>query len=308
MGGLAGGGSLSQSAVNEGAGARSEVSPLIAAVLILITVLVLTPLFKNLPEAVLAALIIHAVSHLWKVAEMRRYYNLQRLEFWLALATLLGVITIDVLPGLVIGVGAMLLLVIYHASRPQIGSLGRVPGRARRLRRRRPASGLRAHPGRARAPARGAAVLRQRDAGSRPHQDARRRERPAPAALILDIGANERLDITSAEMLTELVAHHALSGCRRGSRRRPAACDQHGAARPGLPDWSGRTGSFTRSTKPSRRWPVNPVPCQDASQRVSGGTLMGQAIGQVLSFGVGVALSPVPIIAVVLMLATPRAG
>jgi sulfate permease, SulP family len=52
------------------------VSPLIAALLILITVLVLTPLFKNLPEAVLAALIIHAVSHLWKVSEMRRYYQL----------------------------------------------------------------------------------------------------------------------------------------------------------------------------------------------------------------------------------------
>ena len=61
------GGSLSQSAVNEGAGARSEVSPLVAAALSLVTVLVLTPLFKDLPEAVLAALIIHAVSHLWKV-------------------------------------------------------------------------------------------------------------------------------------------------------------------------------------------------------------------------------------------------
>ena len=117
-----------QSAVNEGAGARSEISPLIAALLIVVTVLLLPPLFKNLPEAVLAALIIHAVSHLWKIAEMRRYYNLRQLEFWLALATLLGVITIDVLPGLVIGVSAMLLLVVYHASRPHIGSLGRVPG------------------------------------------------------------------------------------------------------------------------------------------------------------------------------------
>ena len=129
LGGLAGGGSLSQSAVNEGAGARSEISPLIAAVLILIliTVLVLTPLFKDLPEAVLAALIIHAVSHLWKFAEMRRYYKLQRLEFWLALATLLGVITIDVLPGLVIGVAAMLLLVIYHAADRRSDRLGGSP-------------------------------------------------------------------------------------------------------------------------------------------------------------------------------------
>ena len=78
IGGLAGGGSLSQSAVNEGAGARSEVSPLVAAALILVTVLLLTPLFKDLPEAVLAALIIHAVSHLFKVAEFKRYYREQR--------------------------------------------------------------------------------------------------------------------------------------------------------------------------------------------------------------------------------------
>src|SRR5262249_8168975 len=49
LGGLAGGGSLSQSAVNDGAGARSELSPIVAAVLIVVTVLFLTPLFKNLP-------------------------------------------------------------------------------------------------------------------------------------------------------------------------------------------------------------------------------------------------------------------
>jgi sulfate permease, SulP family len=90
VGGLAAGGSLSQSAVNEGAGARSEMSPLVAALLMVVTVLVLMPLFKNLPEAMLAALIIHAVSHLWKVKEFRRYYAERRIEFWLGLATLLG--------------------------------------------------------------------------------------------------------------------------------------------------------------------------------------------------------------------------
>jgi hypothetical protein len=67
-----------------------------------VTVLLLTPLFKDLPEAVLAALIIHAVSHLWKVAEFRRYYTEARPEFWLGLLTLAGVITLNVLPGLVI--------------------------------------------------------------------------------------------------------------------------------------------------------------------------------------------------------------
>ena len=205
LGGLAGGGSLSQSAVNEGAGARSEVSPLIAALLILITVLVLTPLFKNLPEAVLAALIIHAVSHLWKIAEMRRYYGLQRLEFWLALATMLGVITIDVLPGLVIGVTAMLLLVIYRASRPQVGSLGRRP--------REPGAygDVGRHPDYEPVP--DLLVLRL-DAplfyvNATPVRDCIKTlvgaSDPTPKALIIDLGGNERLDITSAEMLAGLV-------------------------------------------------------------------------------------------------------
>ena len=205
VGGLAGGGSLSQSAVNEGAGARSEISPLIAAVLILITVLVLTPLFKNLPEAVLAALIIHAVSHLWKVADMRRYYELRQLEFWLALATLLGVITIDVLPGLVIGVSAMLLLVVYHASRPHIGSLGQVPGEPGAY------GDVGRHPDYERIP--GLLVLRLESplfyANATPVRDRVKAlvgaTDPPPRTLVLDIGANDRLDITSTEMLTQLV-------------------------------------------------------------------------------------------------------
>jgi sulfate permease, SulP family len=128
VGGLAGGGSLSQSAVNEGAGARTELSPVVAAGLILVTVLFFTPLFKDLPEAVLAALIIHAVSHLWKIKQFKIYYREQRIESWLGLATLAGVVLIDVLPGLVIGVVATLLFVIYTASRPHLGTLARVPG------------------------------------------------------------------------------------------------------------------------------------------------------------------------------------
>jgi high affinity sulfate transporter 1 len=124
LGGLAAGGSLSQTAVNDGAGAKSEVSPLCAAVLSLITVLAFTPLFHDLPEAVLAALIIHAVSHLMKVGEMREYYRLNRGEFGLGAITLVGVIVLDVLPGLLIGVLLSLVLVIGRASRPKVSVLG----------------------------------------------------------------------------------------------------------------------------------------------------------------------------------------
>jgi MFS superfamily sulfate permease-like transporter len=204
--GLAGGGSLSQTAVNEEAGARSEVSPLVATLFALVTILFLTPLFKNLPEAVLAALIIHAVSHLMKVHEFRLYYGELRPEFWLGLATLVGVITLDVLPGLVIGIASMLLLVVYDASRPRLSVLGAVPG----------------------APGAFGDVGRHPDYEELPNLLVLRLEAPLlyvnaslvrehikklvgaadpiPLAVILDMGANgDQLDITGAETLTQLI-------------------------------------------------------------------------------------------------------
>ncbi len=205
LGGLAAGGSLSQSAVNEGAGARTEASSLVAAVMILVTVLVLTPLFKNLPEAVLAALIIHAVSHLWKVREFGAYYRERRVEFWLGLATLLGVITIDVLPGLVIGVVAMLLLVIYQASRPHVDVLGRIPGVPGAY------GDIGRHPDYDHIP--GLLVLRLESAlfyaNATLVRDQIKRlvgsADPTPKAVVLEAGANADLDVTSVEALDQLV-------------------------------------------------------------------------------------------------------
>jgi high affinity sulfate transporter 1 len=205
LGGLAAGGSLSQSAVNEGAGAKSEASSFVAAVLALVTVLVLTPIFKNLPEAVLAALIIHAVSHLFKVKEFRRYYRERAVEFWVGLAALAGVVVIDVLPGLVIGVLGMLLLVVYRASRPHIGVLGRVPDA-------RGAYGdVDRHPDYHQIP--GLLVLRL-DSPLFYANASLVRDRikqlvgasdPVPRTVVLEAGANADLDITSAEMLEQLV-------------------------------------------------------------------------------------------------------
>jgi len=205
VGGLAAGGSLSQSAVNEAAGARSEVSPLVATALSLVTVLVLMPVFTDLPEAVLAALIIHAVSHLWKTAEFRRYYHRQRLEFWIGLATLLGVITLDVLRGILIGVVSMVLLLLFHVSRPRIGVLGRVPGVPDAY------GDVGRHPDYEPVP--GVLILRLEAplfyANAAVVADRVRAlvgaAEPVPAAVILDGGAIEDLDITSAEVVDTLV-------------------------------------------------------------------------------------------------------
>jgi SulP family sulfate permease len=214
LGGLAAGGSLSQTAVNDGAGARTELSPVIAAVLSLITVLALTPLFTNLPESVLAAMIIHAVSHLMKVAEMRRFYALVPREFWLGMVTLLGVITLDVLPGLIIGVVTSILLLVYRASRPRFSVMGAdpdVPGAYEDIRR---------HPGARPIP--GMLIVRPDAplfyANSQSLRDTVtemiRSSNGTIHTVILDLDANDELDITSTEALAKLIAeladHHVL--------------------------------------------------------------------------------------------------
>jgi sulfate permease, SulP family len=203
LGGLACGGSLSQTAVNDGAGARTEVSPIVAAVLSLITVVALTPLFKDLPEAVLAALIIHAVSHLMKVAEMRRFYRLVPWEFWLGMLTLGGVIVFDVLPGLLIGVVTALVLLIYRASRPPVSVLGSDPRTpdvfvdvARHIGVAAPRGVLVVRPD---APLFYANAQTVRDA-----IDSMVASTPDIRAVVLDMDANDDLDITTTEQIERL--------------------------------------------------------------------------------------------------------
>src|SRR6478735_5665932 len=131
-------GSLSKTAVNGGAGAKSQVSGLIVAGLTIVTLLFLTGLFEKLPEPTLAAVVIAAVVELVDIAALRRLQRVvvrgQRLgiaarpDFVAALAAMLGVLVFDTLPGLVIGISCSLVLLVYRASRPHISELGKTPG------------------------------------------------------------------------------------------------------------------------------------------------------------------------------------
>ncbi len=200
LGGLACGGSLSQSAVNDGAGARTEMSPVIAAALSLVTVIALTPLFTDLPEAVLAALIIHAVSHLMKAGEMRRFYQLVPREFWLAMLTLAGVIVLDVLPALILGVVIALLLLVYRASRPRISMLGPDPGVPGAF------ADIRRHPGVAPVP--GVLIVRPDAplfyANAELVRDAIEQAAGGHRAVVIILDGNDDIDITSTEQLGKL--------------------------------------------------------------------------------------------------------
>jgi SulP family sulfate permease len=133
-------GSLSKTAVNGSAGAHTQLSGLIVAALSILTLLALTGLFEDLPEATLAAIVIaavielvdyHALVSLYRAHSERLGHEFgfaSRPDFIAATAALLGVTVFDTLPGLFIGIGVSLLLLIYRASRPYIATLGREPG------------------------------------------------------------------------------------------------------------------------------------------------------------------------------------
>ncbi|WP_339156461.1 SulP family inorganic anion transporter [Actinomadura luteofluorescens] len=132
-------GSLSKTAVNWTAGARTQLSGVFVALLTVITLLFLTGLFERLPEAVLAGVVVAAVVELVDIPSLAALYRVftrrlgraygvaARPDFAAAVAAMLGVMVFDTLPGLFIGIGASLLLLLYRSSRPIISELGQLP-------------------------------------------------------------------------------------------------------------------------------------------------------------------------------------
>ena len=121
--------SLSASSLNDHSGARTGLASLVSGVTVLLTLLVLAPLFSDLPKPVLAALIIEAVvMGMMNVPEMRRLARVQRFDFWIAIAAILGTLLFGVLAGVVIGIGLSLLWLISVATHPDMPILGREPG------------------------------------------------------------------------------------------------------------------------------------------------------------------------------------
>jgi high affinity sulfate transporter 1 len=121
--------SLSASSLNDTSGAKTPVASLSTGALILLTLLFLAPLFSNLPKAVLAALIIDAVvMGMMDVPEMRRLFRVTRVDFWIAVAAILGVLSAGVLAGVMIGILLSILWLIYISVTPHMHVLGREPG------------------------------------------------------------------------------------------------------------------------------------------------------------------------------------
>jgi sulfate permease, SulP family len=197
--------SLSSTASGEAAGERTQLSSLVSAGLILAVVLFLAPLLKNLPSAVLGAIVLSSILGLFNVAELKRYYAQRKTDFALAVIALAGVITTDVMTGLAIAVLLSLVMLLYRASRPYIAVLGKrpdAPGQYIDVSRHADAEYV---PG---------LVILRLDAPlyffnanvARTQILARTQADPPPQAILLDLGASADLDIGTSDMLQSLIS------------------------------------------------------------------------------------------------------
>lgn len=204
FGGMLAAGGMSGSAVKEGAGAQTQVANLVTWVATVVTLLFFTPLFASLPEAVLGALIIHAV---WHIIASRKLHTIRlesRTEYWFGLLAFLGVLLIDVLEGMVIGLVSSLVYIVYRSSRPHLAPVGRVPGLPGVY------SDLERHP--ENEPVPGMVLLRLHGAmyyanALTVRDQVRSRVQagdPPPTAVVLDLGAQDALDLTSAKTLSAM--------------------------------------------------------------------------------------------------------
>ena len=194
---------LVKSVENDEAGAATQLSAVFAAGLTIVTGIAFVSLFENLPEATIAAVVIFAVRGLMNVDALRRFYQLSRPEFAIAMVALAGEIVLDIHEGLFAAIVLAVILLAYRASRPNVATLGRAPGGPFYE-----DSAL--HPDVRQIP--GLLILRLDGPLFYVNNAVLRRKLgpdllaldPRPRAVLLDLEATSRLDITSTLMLKEV--------------------------------------------------------------------------------------------------------
>lgn len=190
-------GGMSQSLVNEGGGARTPLSGAFAAGILLVVVLFFSRLLAALPQPVLAAIVLVAVTGLFKLSTLQQLRHANRTEYIVAVSALVGVLSSGLLRGVLIGAIISLVLLIRRASRPHVALLGRIPGTRRFSDRER-------HPDNELIP--GVLIFRPEaslmyfnvDHVCDTIQDRVRSETPPPKLVVIDLSAAAYVDMQSA--------------------------------------------------------------------------------------------------------------
>ena len=203
LGGIAVAGGLSGSSANDSNGAHSEIAPIAASAFLVLTLLFLTPLFRDLPEAVLGAIVVFAVRHMLNVREILRFARIRRNSLGMILPALFGVLILGVLTGLALAVVLSLAVIASELSRPHVVPLAKMKKTGAWVDANR-------HPEAQRYP--GVAIYRIQGvlffASADVVRDALRRlvkrADPRPVVVALDLEALYDIDATSVIMLDEL--------------------------------------------------------------------------------------------------------
>jgi high affinity sulfate transporter 1 len=205
VGGVTVDASMSTTATSEAAGSRTQVASWVTSALTVLTVLFLAGLLQDLPNAVLAAVVINSVVGLLNREEMRRFYRASRVDFLMGLTALLGVVLSDPASGLMLAVFLSLGVVLFRASRPRVAALGRVKGRPHEFADLGRASEVEEVPG---------LVILRLEAGlfyananevKRAVEAEVDKRDPPPRGVLLDLGATGFIDLTSIDMLRDLL-------------------------------------------------------------------------------------------------------
>lgn len=124
-------GGLSQSAVNDTAGAKTPISLVFASISIAFCLLFLTGLLENLPMVILAAIVLVAIRSLFDVKELKHLYKINRQEFYVAIVAFVGVLIWGILKGVLLAAIVTLVLLLKATSKPNVAFLGRIAGTKR---------------------------------------------------------------------------------------------------------------------------------------------------------------------------------
>ncbi len=120
-------GSFSRTAINDQEGAKTGIASIISAIVVVLTLLFLTPLFYYLPKAVLASIIMVSVFGLIDIKEAKFLWKTDRVDFWMLFATFLGTLLLGIDKGILIGVVLSVVMMIYQTTQPHIAVLGKIP-------------------------------------------------------------------------------------------------------------------------------------------------------------------------------------
>lgn len=121
-------GGLSQSAVNDKAGASTPLALVVASITLALCLLFLTDLLENLPKAVLAAVVLTAILGLFDFRALLHMWRVSRIDFYAATTAIMGVLLLGILQGILLAALVSILLLLARASQPHVAFLGRIPG------------------------------------------------------------------------------------------------------------------------------------------------------------------------------------